>query len=714
MRIQAPPLRVPWRLVASFLAFAVATLVFGGLVFHQAERWSQAAALEALRVTVRLGAHSMEQWLAERFADADVLATTITVLLSNRGDPAAMGKLDSAELARSLDAVRRRYSYRSVSVLDAAGQEVAQVSGARPSGREMEAALAVDALHQARWVDLPPSSSGAYRAAVVRRIAQAGPLSQLVLYLEVEPQQLARTLTASRSAGLHGSSVLPRRQRSTVVRFEPSSNAAGDQLVIAADVRPEHIEYLLLTTSRTEGRGQDLEGRQVLAVRADLSLTGWSIVGMLDDSSRLAVLRQQTGIAVLAYGSLMSLVVMGLAGWVRSERRRQTQREADVVEFYDKILRHGDALYTLTDWRGKLVDASHSALAAFGYTEQEMLGRDIMELVPEHARHEVRAMVHDMRTGESRAFIGERMRADGSTFLVQGSVGLLEIKGRRYFHSVGKDVSHERQVQARLLQAASVFDLAPAAIVVADQNLVVVSVNPAFTHITGYSAEEVVGKHVRTLATGTDPERTTEILSGLLRDDLWEGEIPGRRKSGEIYPRRMLAAAHRNADGHVDQYIGIFTDLSTLKQAEIKAQYHANHDQLTKLPNRRRLEQLLPEMVQIAAGKGASLTVAIFNLDRFKSVNDSFGLAEGDKLLVEVARRLQTVVPPERLYHFGADEFVAVLSGAPVVQALTIDRAQAGVHQGNNRNACFRAVGKCGRRELPGVGPGCRSAVDER
>jgi diguanylate cyclase (GGDEF)-like protein len=98
---------------------------------------------------------------------------------------------------------------------------------------------------------------------------------------------------------------------------------------------------------------------------------------------------------------------------------------------------------------------------------------------------------------------------------------------------------------------------------------------------------------------------------------------------------------------------------------------------LTKLPNRRRLDADLPLLVAAAKERGKSVTVAMFNFDRFKTINESFGHAEGDKLLVKLARRLKAALPQDSLYHLGADEFVALLDGPPVGHALTVDRALA-------------------------------------
>jgi diguanylate cyclase (GGDEF)-like protein/PAS domain S-box-containing protein len=672
--------RLPWRTVVAFAAFALAVLLLGAAVRRQAEQWTMGAATETLRATVKLGAHGMDLWLAERFADADVIAANAVLRhsMARGGGQAIPSSIHGSDVVTGLEGIRARYNYRSVSVIDAVAGNTVYVSGQAPSGQDLVQIVEAHVTSRVQWVDLPPRSAASeYRAALVRRFEDEGPLSRYVIFLEVQPLQLVRTLMHSRYADLHGESILMRRQGESLLRFTPERDPGGSLLAFVADVVPGSVEQQLLTRSHATALGKSLNGRDVIAMREALSLPGWFLVSMVDTSQVLAGVRQQTQLAAVGYGVLLVIAATGLALRMRSERFRHTEREANVMEFYDKILRHGDGLFILTDWRGKIVDASTSALVAFGYDREGLTGRDIMDLVPEHVHEDVRTMVRGMEIGEARQFLAERKRSSGDTFFVQGSVGLFEIRGHRFFHSVGRDVTHEKEVQTRLKLAASVFDLAPAAIVVADKDLKVISVNPAFTSITGYQRQEVVGRPVQELATGAEPQRNSSILAQLKNGSFWEGEVPGRRKNGEVYPRRMLAAVHRSESGEPDQYIGIFTDLSLLKQAEVKAEYASTHDALTMLPNRRRLDKMLPGQLRACREHGGTVTLAIFNIDRFQSVNDSFGLPTGNALLVEISARLRSVLPADALFHLGADEFVALLDGAPVGHALMVDRTLA-------------------------------------
>jgi PAS domain S-box-containing protein len=357
-----------------------------------------------------------------------------------------------ADVQASLDAIRSQYNYKSISLIDAQTLMPAFHSGNTPTRSDVECAASAAETERVRWIDLAPQhSSSEYRAGLVRRIKTSGPLSKFVALLEVEPMHLVRPLADARFAALDGQSMLMRVQGSDVVRLAPRRDPTGDALVFFNDIPRDSLERRLATVPSNYAHGVSFNGHEALAMSQPLSLKGWYLVGALDESEVFAELREYTQLAVAVYVVLVVAVAAGLLLWVRAERHSQRCREAGMVDFYDQILRHGDALFVLNDWRGKVVDASFSTVRAFGKAREELLGMDVMSLAPEHERAGILAMVKDMAVGETREFVGERLRSDGSTFFVEGSVGLLEIQGRSLAHAAEPHQTLGAGVGARLL-----------------------------------------------------------------------------------------------------------------------------------------------------------------------------------------------------------------------------------------------------------------------
>jgi diguanylate cyclase (GGDEF)-like protein/PAS domain S-box-containing protein len=669
--------RLPWRLSLGFLGVAVAVLGLGLVLHRHAARATEAAAAESLRATVSLGAESMDAWFSERLADVDVLADS--QLLQRALDKAiadpARSQIEVGAILDHLDDIRTRYHYQSVGLVDASDASVLFSRGDKPDQPDIASLLEGARVSDPSWVELPPNArTGHYRAAVARRVRDEGVLSHVVLYLQVDPVRLVKTLHASQPINWTGTSLLLHRRLSQVQRFSSARDLGSQTLSLSAPDEPSPLEAQLLDQEGNRVDECSRDGTPVLAIRKDLVLANWYLIGMLDKPRLYASLREQVWIASVAYVVLMALIAIGLLAWHRGETYRQALRETGMIQFYDKILRQGDAIFILSDWRGKVIDASDSALAAFRYEKSDLVGLSVMALVPEAGRNTLAALARGMVVGSTRSYLGERLRSDGSIFLIEGSVGLIEIDGHRYFHSVGKDVTQQKETETRLRLAASVFDLLSAAIVICDANERILSANPAFTKMTGYRPDEVIGQPITLLDMATHPENRAAALAQLKREGYWEGELLGRRKNGTIYPRKMLLAVHRNSHGEVDQYFSIFTDLTQLRNAQKQAQHLAEHEPMTGLPNRKALDRKLPELLGEASKNGGSLTLAVLNLDRFSSINASLGIAEGDTLLRAIATRLEIAFRPGHLFHQGGDEFVVLLDGTPVSQALTVSQ----------------------------------------
>jgi diguanylate cyclase (GGDEF)-like protein/PAS domain S-box-containing protein len=211
--------------------------------------------------------------------------------------------------------------------------------------------------------------------------------------------------------------------------------------------------------------------------------------------------------------------------------------------------------------------------------------------------------------------------------------------------------------------ASEVFENSPEGIVVCDPGGRILKVNPAFTATTGYSAGEAVGRTPAILKSGRqDAEFYRSFWHALKTAGRWQGDLWNRRKSGEIYAERLNVSAVRNERGEIENYIGVFGDITERKRQEALIAHHAYHDLLTGLPNRALFEDRLAQSLAAARRGAKRLAVLFLDLDRFKFVNDTLGHGAGDGLLKEVARRLRGCVREvDTVARLGGDEFTVLL-----------------------------------------------------
>ena len=228
---------------------------------------------------------------------------------------------------------------------------------------------------------------------------------------------------------------------------------------------------------------------------------------------------------------------------------------------------------------------------------------------------------------------------------------------------ISRDVTEQRRVEARLQLAATVFTHAREGIMITDAQGTIVDVNDTFTRITGYSREDAIGNNPRMLKSGRHgPDHYATMWHGLRRDGYWYGEIWNRRKSGEIIAEMQTVSAVRDAQGQVQHYVALFSDITAMKQHEQQLEHIAHYDVLTQLPNRVLLADRLQQALIQSQRRKRALAVVFLDLDGFKAINDNHGHDAGDALLIAVAQRLKSALREgDTLARIGGDEFVAVL-----------------------------------------------------
>jgi diguanylate cyclase (GGDEF)-like protein/PAS domain S-box-containing protein len=226
------------------------------------------------------------------------------------------------------------------------------------------------------------------------------------------------------------------------------------------------------------------------------------------------------------------------------------------------------------------------------------------------------------------------------------------------------DITDRRKVEEALRINASVFDTSQEAIVITDASNIIIDVNHAFTRITGYERNEVLGMDPRVLNSGRqDKAFYATMWKALQEEQVWRGEIWNRRKNGEIYAELLSISSICDDAGRVQRYVGVFSDITYFKDHEAELSRVANFDALTGVPNRRLLADRLGQAIAHARRNGKLLAICYIDLDGFKDVNDRHGHETGDKLLVDITRRLQEVLRAgDTLARLGGDEFVVLFN----------------------------------------------------
>jgi len=255
-------------------------------------------------------------------------------------------------------------------------------------------------------------------------------------------------------------------------------------------------------------------------------------------------------------------------------------------------------------------------------------------------------------------------RKDGSEYIALAIISPVRQKDGKITHylAIKEDISEKKRAEIELGIAAIAFE-SNEGILVTDANQEILRVNKAFSKITGYSPEEVIGKTPKILQSNRQAASFYQVtLKALNEKGVWQGEVWLQNKQGNDYPIWITITARKNNQHEITHYVAMFTNITDFKAAEEEIKRLAYFDPLTKLPNRRKLLERLNDGLARCTREQSELAVLMLDLDRFKAVNDNFGHLSGDELLQQVAQRIkQRLRKTDLLARLGGDEFVILL-----------------------------------------------------
>ncbi|GGX77617.1 putative bifunctional diguanylate cyclase/phosphodiesterase [Vogesella alkaliphila] len=373
--------------------------------------------------------------------------------------------------------------------------------------------------------------------------------------------------------------------------------------------------------------------------------------------------------AASAYVQLQwaSLVLNGIGVSLLSALLRQSLAKQEVNRrLLDAVVSGTTDAVFVKDEQGRYLLVNAAAAAFVGKPVQDILGRDDRELFDAASAQALISKDRDIMAAGAVQTAEERlMLPDGKAMVFLVTKGpMVDGDGRiNGLFGISRDITERKRSELALKEAAVVFDSSYEGIMVVSPAGLITKVNAAFTRITGYRADEVVGRSPRLLSSGQhDAGFYREMWASVQEHGFWHGEIWNRRQSGELYPEQLSISVVRDEQGQVCHYVGIFSDISQLKAHEAELERIANFDPLTGLPNRRLLSDRLGQAIRHSARSGKSCAVCFLDLDGFKVINDQYGHAAGDQLLLGVTDNLKAVLrADDTLARLGGDEFVVLL-----------------------------------------------------
>ncbi|NGZ14049.1 EAL domain-containing protein [Vibrio aestuarianus] len=341
-------------------------------------------------------------------------------------------------------------------------------------------------------------------------------------------------------------------------------------------------------------------------------------------------------------------------------------------EFLDSLEDHA----WLKSPDGNYILCNKAVEKAWGLSTQQILGSNDYQLFDDELARKFISADQWVIDNKTQLVVEECSSTDND----QSEVWLETIKAPIYSEDgqllgtmgMTRNVTRRRQLENQLNLTTQIFNHSREGVMITDDKANVIDVNAAFTAITGYQADEVIGRNPRILRSGHHDDAFYQaIWHNLSQNKSWKGEFLNRRKDGSLYPQLSTITPVFDDHQQVKNYLCVFEDISLRKAHEAKLEQMAYFDPLTELPNRTNLLQEIAHQIKRYDITKLNFATLFLDIDHFKHINDSFGHYYGDQVLVELANRLKLCLKKtDHIARIGGDEFVILLTKLPPEQSL--------------------------------------------
>ena len=347
------------------------------------------------------------------------------------------------------------------------------------------------------------------------------------------------------------------------------------------------------------------------------------------------------------------------------QRRAQLYSDPTRVRYVD-LYEHAPVGYCTINSEGKIVQTNLFISTLLGLPRDKLCYQSIERFIVDEDLEIYFSLQRNLlNTGESQSHQLRMVKADGTlTWVGISAAAEKRDSVEQLFHFTLIDINEHKKAEESLRLASSVFTHTREGILVTDAQGNIIDVNAAFTRITQYIREEVLGKNTRFLKSDYHNAAFYQSMwSNLVAKGYWHGEIWNRKKNGEFYVEMKSINAVYDEHNNVINYVSLFKDITEKELHQTHLEHIAHFDALTSLPNRSLLIDRINQSITQTGRRGDMLAVVYIDLDGFKAINDQYGHDAGDQLLITLSSRMrQTLREGDTLSRFGGDEFCSTFN----------------------------------------------------